>query len=54
MEQKDYRNMIKELLDLDSSLSAWEITVIDDLNRWTGNYTQPQMNLIEKIWNKHF
>jgi hypothetical protein len=54
MEQKDYRNMVDELLNLDSGLSNKEIDIIDSMNNWYGNFSPEQGDLIEKIWNRHF
>lgn len=53
-EQKEYRAMLKDLLDIDEGLTAWEITFIDDMNRWRGDFTEKQAERIEIIWNKHF
>jgi hypothetical protein len=53
-EQKEYREMLRNLLDLDEGLTNWEITFLDDMNRWQGDFREKQAETIEKIWNKHF
>jgi hypothetical protein len=54
MEQKDYRNMVRELLELDEGLSRWEIEFTEYMDKWSDNYTDNQMRKIEQLWNKHF
>lgn len=45
----ELRKMLKELLDLDEGLSEWEIEFLDKLNNWSGNFTVPQAERLEKI-----
>lgn len=53
-EQKEYRTMLKNLLELDEGLSAWEIDFIENMNHWQGDFRENQANKIEALWDKHF
>jgi hypothetical protein len=48
----ELRKQLKELLDLDEGLSDWEISFLENLNRWTGCFTVPQSETLEKISEK--
>ena len=58
--EQDYRNMMDELLDRDSGLSAWEIEFLDSLcgqgfqdeDNWL--FTERQLVCFEKIYNRVF
>jgi len=52
--QKDLRNMLRELLDLDEGLSKWEMDFIDSLNNWEGNFTFKQADKLEEVRGRHF
>jgi hypothetical protein len=53
--QDRIRKMIKELLaDESDQLSSWECEFLDDMHRWTGDYTLKQAAVIERIWIKVF
>ncbi len=53
-DQKELRKMLKDLLNLESGLSDWEIEFIDSLNNWVNDFTPKQINKIEALWGKHF
>ena len=53
MENKDHRNMVKEMLDRDDiGLNNWEIEFLDNMFKWSKPYTETQANKIEQIYNK--
>ncbi len=45
----ELRSILKDLLNLEEGLTAWEIEFLDKLNNWTGNFTVPQADTLEKI-----
>ena len=51
-DQEDYRNMVDELLEVDDGLSDWEFGFIDNVDKWSGDYTVAQQICIEEVWNK--
>ena len=55
MTDADIRNMIRECLADDSDrLTDWEMEFLDSLNKWTGDYTERQVEWLERIWSKCF
>jgi len=54
MYNQDCRDMVEELLKVDSGLTKWEIEFLDDMAVWRGSFTKKQKALIEKIWHKIF
>ena len=53
--QADYRKMVKECLANDDDvLSDREQDFLDSLNKWTGDYTERQVEWLERIWSKCF
>ena len=50
-ETKD-REHLKDLLDLESGLTPWEVEFIDSLDGWRGPFTTKQSELIYKIYEK--
>ena len=51
----DLRKMVKELLaDESDRLSSWECDFLDSMHRWTGEYTEKQAAIIQRIWGKIF
>lgn len=51
--QQEYRNMVKELCELDSGLTEFEVDFIESLSHWSGNYTKKQVETLEKLWRRH-
>ena len=49
---KEYRKMVSELLDLESGLSDREIEFLENLNRWTSDFREKQIDWLYKIWNR--
>ncbi len=49
------RKMVKELLaDESDQLTPWECNFLDDMHKWTGDYTAKQAEIIQRIWSKIF
>jgi hypothetical protein len=44
------RSMLGELLDVESGLSDKEIDFLDSLNNWQGDFTQRQVDWLQKIY----
>lgn len=44
---------MSELCELDEGLSPWEVTFIDDMSKWKGDYTSRQAEKIEDVYQKH-
>lgn len=53
-DQIEASEMLDELLDIDSGLSPWEVSFLDDLSRWNGPFTEKQIETIEKIHQRMF
>jgi len=57
---QDFRNMMEELLELNSGLTAWEIDFLDSLcdqgfrNEEYWYFTEKQLTCFEKIYNRIF
>ncbi len=51
-DMQESRKMLQELLDLDHSLTDWEMDFIDSLSEWNGDFTEKQVECLEKIYNK--
>ena len=51
-DNKNYQNMVDEICQVESGLNNWEIGFIDNMVKWTGDYTNPQKKIIEKTWGK--
>lgn len=55
MTEKDLRKMVAELLaDSSDTLSAWECEFLDSMKKWSGDYTEKQAAIIDRIWAKVF
>lgn len=51
--QRDYCNMLDELLAVEHGLTDWEIKFLDSLNdEWRGKMTTKQAEKLEKIWDR--
>ena len=50
--QKNARGMIRELLGVETGLSSWEISFIENICEWDGNLTEKQIATIEKIYER--
>lgn len=51
----DYEDMVKELLDLESGLTDWEITFLDSMIEWFEQGRRPtskQAAQISKVWDR--
>lgn len=51
-DMEGYRDMLKDLLELDSGLSPWEVDFIESLNAWTGDFFEKQAKTLEKIYER--
>lgn len=49
---ENYLGMLEELLNLESSLSSWEMDFIESLNNWDGAFTEKQAETLTKIYDK--
>ena len=52
MTDQDYRNMVDELCDVETGLSAAEIQFVDSLVEWDGSYTPRQKAWLQKIYDR--
>lgn len=41
-QMQNYRDMVQELLDVESGLTDWEIDFLDSLHAWQGDYRPKQ------------
>lgn len=51
---ENYRSMLEELFDVESGLSNKEIDFLDSINEWDGQFTVPQAEWLQKIYDKAF
>jgi hypothetical protein len=51
-EMREYRDMVQELLDVESGLTAWEIDFLDSLHEWQGDFTPKQTETLQKIYDR--
>jgi len=58
MRPVDYQNMLKELLEVESGLSAWEMDFLDSLvsQGFLGrtDFSEKQRDKLEQIWGRIF
>ncbi len=52
MNIKDQRQMLQELLEVESGLTEKEIEFLDSLTNWEGRFTDKQEAWLKRIWNK--
>lgn len=50
--QKEWRSMIKELLQVESGLSDWDIEFLDNVHKRDFPLTDKQGAMIEKIYRR--
>ena len=48
----DFREIVEELCDETSGLTNWECDFVSDMLDWKGEYTDPQKETIQNIWDK--
>ena len=48
-----YRDLLNELLDLTEGLSNKEIDFIEGLSHWSGEFTKPQAEYLERVHGRH-
>jgi hypothetical protein len=51
-EQDRARDHLENLLADEAGLTNWEINFIDDTSKWQGDFTQAQIDMIYKIYDK--
>jgi hypothetical protein len=50
--QKEAREHLADVLELDEGLTQWEVDFIENLSNWEGDLTPKQIATINKIWEK--
>lgn len=53
-QMKNYRDMVRELLDVESGLTGREIEFLDSLNEWEGNFSVGQVGWLDRIYTRIF
>lgn len=51
-EQERARDHFNDLLALDSGLTDWEVNFIESLANWEGDFTEKQIAMIYKIYER--
>ena len=51
-EEKEWRNILQECLEVESGLSDWEVDFLDSLNNWRGSFSEKQQITLEKIYKR--
>lgn len=51
-QMSNYRDMLRELLDLEHGLTDKEICFLDSLHNWQGAFTWKQIAWLEKIYQR--
>jgi len=49
-----YRDILQELLDVETGLTSWEVEFIESLHEWDGAFTKKQAATLEKIYERRF
>lgn len=49
----EFHDMVRDLCDVESGLSHWEVEFVDDVADWTGNFSDKQKQKIKDLWEKH-
>ena len=52
-EMEELAELLDELLDLDHGLSNWEMEFIQNLSEWDGCFTEPQVDTLRKLHERH-
>ena len=52
-EQNSAKEHLKDLLDLDSGLTEWEVEFIENMSKWKGDFSPKQIAMIYKIYEKN-
>ena len=48
-----YRERVKEIAEIIEEIgNDWEVGFIEDMMRWTGDYTGPQEDTIDKLYKR--
>jgi hypothetical protein len=51
-EQQKAKDHLRDLLELEDGLTDWEVNFIDDMSRWEGDFTEKQIAMIYKIYER--